>query len=173
MSAGGPDPLSVSCDDCGSAAGLVCWSRPADGEWRTRAPHPSRVAKARAAAAERAAVVSDSDRRLAIALLIQRSGPTDLAAIHDLLLVRKALPHGVDGLVRVLKHGANKHNGGQLGIAPGVTADDCAEHMAAHADRAWETAARDPETGELDAAHAAARGIMLAELVASGEVTRG
>ena len=75
------------------------------------------------------------------------------------------MPHGVDAMVRVLLHGAVKHNGGSIGIAPGVTAADCAEHMSAHADRAWETAARDPETGELDSAHGAARGVMLAQLV--------
>ena len=60
-----------------------------------------------------------------------------------------------------------------VGIAPGVTAAECAEHLVAHAERADVDAASRDESGWLDGAHAAARAIMLAELVASGEVTRG
>lgn len=113
---------------------------------------------------------ADSDKRLAIALLIQRAGDADLAAIHDLLMARAALKQGMDAVVRVLKHGAAKHNGGQFGSAPGWTASQHAEHLLDHAQTAMvDPASRDRETGELDAAHAGARAVLEAHLVESVE----
>lgn len=113
---------------------------------------------------------ADSDKRLAIALLIQRAGDADLAAIHDLLMARAALKQGMDAVVRVLKHGAAKHNGGQFGSAPGWTASQHAEHAHDHAvSAAIAPESRDAETGELDAAHGAARLVLTAQLVESVE----
>lgn len=109
---------------------------------------------------------ADTEQRLAIALLIQRAGADELAAIHDLLMVRRAMPHGIDGMVRVLKHGATKHNGGKLGSAPGWTASQHAEHGHDHArSAAAAPTSRDPETGELDSAHGAAREVLATDLV--------
>lgn len=99
---------------------------------------------------------------------VVKSEPT-----RDLLAVARAMPRGMAALVRVIKEGAKKHNGGDLGIAPGVTAVYCAEHLQSHAADAWYNASwRDPETKELDAAHAAARGVMVVELVERDEVRR-
>lgn len=90
---------------------------------------------------------------------------------QDVVALARAFPHGIAALVRVFRHGATKHNGGQLGIAPGVTASDCVEHLVDHAHRSMcdGEGVRDRETGELDAAHAAARGVMTAQLVESVE----
>ena len=91
----------------------------------------------------------------------------DLEPIARLIRARQAMPAGFDAIVRVLEHGAKKHNGGAFGIASWVTAPDCAAHMVAHAERAdVDAASRDAETGELDAAHAGARAVMVGELVA-------
>lgn len=92
----------------------------------------------------------------------------DIEPIARLIRARQAMPAGFDAVVRVLEHGARKHNGGDLGIAPGVTADDCARHLEYHAFRAHAGSTNlDDETGELDAAHAGARAVMIVELVAS------
>ena len=134
-----------------------------------RDPHPERVAAARLA--------NDQRRRsesawLELAEIWRGVSEADQRALLAVVKLRQALPVGIDGLVRVFEAGAVKHNGGQLGIAPGVTAPDCAEHMLAHAERAdVDAASRDPETGEFDASHASARGVMVAQLVDS--VQRG
>lgn len=93
--------------------------------------------------------------------------------VADLIACYRAMPAGLDAVVRVFQHGARKHNDGRLGIAPWVTPVDCADHLIDHADDAFDpesgTFGRDHETGELHAAHAAARGIMAAQLVESVE----
>ena len=94
----------------------------------------------------------------------------DRRAILAVVRVRQAMPHGVDAMVRVLKHGAVKHNGGQLGSAPAWTRAQHVEHLMGHAKAAMVTpASRDAETGELDAAHAAARAVLACQLVDSSD----
>lgn len=91
----------------------------------------------------------------------------DLEPIAQLIRARQAMPAGFDSVVRVLRHGAVRHGVSDYAIAPGTTAAECAEHLVAHAERAdVDAASRDAETGEPDAAHAAARGIMAVELEA-------
>jgi hypothetical protein len=161
-----PDALAVSCARCLTPAGRSCRSPDAS----ARAPHPERVAAARLA--------RDQQKRsesawLELAEIWRDASEDDQRAILAVVKLRQALPVGIDGLVRVFEHGAVKHNGGNLGIAPGVTADDCAEHLIEHGHQllAYGPASRDAETGELDASHAAARGVMVAQLVDS--VQRG
>lgn len=89
---------------------------------------------------------------------------------QDLIALARAIPDGMAALVRVLKHGAVKHNGGQLGSAPGWTASRHAEHAHDHAvSAAIAPESRDAETGELDAAHGAARLVLTAQLIESVE----
>lgn len=160
-----PDALTVSCARCLTPAGRSCRSPDAS----ARAPHPERVAAARLA--------RDQQKRsesawLELAEIWRDASEDDQRAILAVVKLRQAIPVGMDGLVRVFGVGAVKHNGGQLGIAPGVTADDCASHLHDHAREAIvATDSRDGETGELDALHAAARGVMVGQLVDS--VQRG
>lgn len=109
--------------------------------------------------------MTDSEKRLAIAMLIQRAGDAELGAIHDLLMARAAMKHGFDALVRVLKFGATKHNGGQFGIAGWVTVPDCLSHAGGHVRDALVLGQRDTETRELHSAHGAARCVMATQLV--------
>ena len=91
----------------------------------------------------------------------------DLEPIARLIRARQAMPAGFDAVVRVLEYGARVKCATDGGIAPGTTAADCAEHLVAHAERAdVDAASRDAETGELDAAHAGARAVMVGQLVA-------
>jgi hypothetical protein len=104
---------------------------------------------------------------MAIALMIQRAGDAELAAIHDLLLAREAMPAGFDALVRVIK------SHGTFEILP-----DRREPLG-HARAAWRhgmrtrdavdlTAGewpRDVATGELHIAHEAGRAVIAVELV--------
>lgn len=161
-----PDALAVSCARCLTPAGRSCRSPDAS----ARAPHPERVAAARLA--------RDQQKRsesawLELAAIWRDASEDDQRAILAVVKLRQAIPVGIDELVAVFEHGAVKHNGGALGIADGVTADDCAEHLIGHGHQllAYGPASRDPETGELDASHAAARGVMVAQLVDS--VQRG
>lgn len=114
----------------------------------------------------------------AIGDLFRCATPDDLPAILAVARVRQAMPAGIDAIVRVLEFGARKHNGDKLGIAPWVTAIDCAEHLAAHAEAAEESlafpsefSAFDTETEMPHAAHAGARAVMLCQILA-GEVLR-
>ena len=161
-----PDALTVSCARCLTPAGRSCRSADAS----ARAPHPERVAAAR--------IARDQQKRsesawLELAAIWRDASEDDQRAILAVVKLRQAIPVGMDGLARVFEHGAVKHNGGQLGIAPGVTANDCADHLTAHAEmvQVWGAGQRDQETGELDALHAAARGVMVGQLVDS--VQRG
>lgn len=154
-----PDALAVSCARCLTPAGRSCRSPDAS----ARAPHPERVAAARLA--------RDQQKRsesawLELAEIWRDASEDDQRAILAVVKLRQAIPVGMDELVAVFEAGAVKHNGGSLGIAPGVTADDCVSHLHDHAREAIvDPASRDAETGRLDAAHAAARGVMVAELV--------
>lgn len=91
----------------------------------------------------------------------------DRRAILAVVRVRQAMPAGIDELVAVFEHGARKHNGGELGVADTVTPADCAEHLLEHARRVHGFGAPivDKETRRLDAGHAAARGVMVCQLV--------
>lgn len=155
-----PDALAVSCARCLTPAGRSCRSPDAS----ARAPHPERVAAAR--------IARDQQKRsesawLELAEIWRAASEADQRAILAVVRVRQALPYGVDELVAVFEAGAVKHNGGNLGIAAGVTADDCAEHLYEHALRvqAYGHAVCDAETGRIDAGHAAARGVMVCQLV--------
>lgn len=166
-----PDALAAECPTCKAKVRAACYYQPqAGGPYWPRDPHPERVAAARLA--------NDQRRRsesawLELAEIWRGVSEADQRAILAVVKVRQALPVGIDGLVRVFEHGARKHNGGRLGIAPGVTADDCAEHLIGHGHQllAYGPASRDPETGELDASHASARGVMVVQLLDS--VQRG
>jgi hypothetical protein len=164
------DPLTVACDDCRADVGAVCWGS-AYGAMQTRSPHPSRAAKARCVLLDREARAES--QWLELAAIWRDASEDDQRAILAVVKLRQAIPVGMDGLARVFGVGAVKHNGGQLGIAPGVTANDCADHLTAHAEmvQVWGAGQRDQETGELDALHAAARGVMVGQLVDS--VQRG
>ena len=166
------DPLRVSCDEpapaggqpCGAGIGRPCivWQRSGGNprHWLGKhvEPHASRYAKA-----HHADHPTSAARYLVAGVPVAGS---DLEPIARLIRARQAMPHGFDAVVRVLEIGARKHDGGALGISPGTTAADCAEHLVAHAERAdVDAASRDAETGELDAAHAGARAVMVGELV--------
>jgi hypothetical protein len=160
-----PDALAVECPTCKAKVRAACYYQPqAGGPYWPRDPHPERVAAARLA--------RDQQKRsesawLELAEIWRDASEDDQRAILAVVKLRQALPVGIDGLVRVFEHGARKHNGGNLGIAPGVTADDCVEHLIEHGHQllAYGPESRDAETGRLDAAHAAARGVMVAQLV--------
>lgn len=158
----GVDPLTVACPDCGSAAGLVCWSRDY-GAIRTVAPHAGRHTAAREA------VLGQRERAesawLKLAAIWRDASEADRATILAIVKRRQAMPHGIDALERVLAYGAKVT--GCEGVAAKWTAADCAEHLVDHAHRVIGDGenVRDQETGELDAAHAAARGVMVAQLV--------
>lgn len=157
------DPLSVACDEmgCGALELDACWSV---GTTQHREPHSSRVAKARAALLDRAK--RSESQWLELAEIWRDASEADQRAILAVVKLRQALPAGIDELVAVFEAGAVKHNGGNLGIAPGVTADDCAEHLIEHGHQllAYGPESRDAETGRLDALHAAARGVMIGQL---------
>lgn len=159
-----PDALAVACFRCGASVGMPCQP-----SW-IQAPHQVRADAAREAA-ERAAILGPTTRPdsawLELAEIWRGVGEADHAAILAVVKVRQAMPAGIDELVAVFNAGAVKHNGGNLGIAPGVTADDCAEHLIDHGHRllTYGPESRDAETRRMDAAHAAARGVMVAQLV--------
>lgn len=154
-----PDALTVSCARCLTPAGRSCRSPDAS----ARAPHSERVAAARLA--------RDQQKRsesawLELAAIWRDASEDDQRAILAVVKLRQALPYGVDAMVRVLEHGASKHNGGKLGSAPGWTASQHAEHGHDHArSAAVAPTSRDPETGELDSAHGAAREVLATDLV--------
>ena len=157
--------LDVRCDVCNAPPGLGCLRR--DGTGRLE-PHPSRVNEARLAAIGKP---KEPDAKwLELAEIWSAASEADQRAILAVVKLRQALPHGIDAMVRVLEHGASKHNGGKLGSAPGWTASQHAEHLLDHAQAAMvDPASRDRETGELDAAHAGARAVLEAQLVESVE----
>lgn len=147
------DPLSVACPQCHAYAGYPC---------AAVAPHAMRCDKA-----SRAAPVPVPARCLVAGVPVAGS---DLEPIARLIRARQAMPAGFDAIVRVLEIGARKYGAADGGIAPGVTAAYCAEHLVAHAERAdVDAASRDAETGELDAAHAGARAVMACQLVDSSD----
>ncbi len=156
------NPLAVACPTCRSAAGLVCWDS-AYGTMRTRTPHPDRAEAARAAILDREARQSSAWLELAelwlAATEAQRAGMAAGAKLGH------AMPAGVQLAERVRAYGAAKH--GAAGVAPHWTADACAEHLVDHAQRllTWGVGSCDPETRELDAGHAAVRGLMVGEIV--------
>ena len=178
-----PDALAVECPTCKAKVRAACYYQPqAGGPYWPRDPHPERVAAARAALLATAKRSESAWLELAkrsesawleLAEIWRGVSEADQRALLAVVKLRQALPVGIDGLVRVFEHGAVKYNGGNLGIAPGVTADDCAEHLIEHGHQllAYGPVSRDAETGELDASHAAARGVMVAQLVDS--VQRG
>lgn len=150
----GVDALTVSCDDCGSAQEFACRGR--------STPHASRVTKARAAILDRSKRAESDWLRLAELWL--DASPEQRDGMLAGARIGRAMPAGVQAVGRVLAHGAKKH--GAEGVAPHWTADKVAEHLRDHALHAsWRTEGRDAETGELDATHAAARGVMLAQIV--------
>lgn len=167
-----PDALAVECPTCKAKVRAACYYQPqAGGPYWPRDPHPERVAAARAALL--ATAKRSESAWIELAEIWRAVSEADQRAILAVVKLRQALPVGIDGLVRVFEHGAVKHNGGNLGIAPGVTADDCAEHLIEHGHQllAYGPVSRDAETGELDALHASARGVMVVQLVDS--VQRG
>lgn len=87
------------------------------------------------------------------------------ARVADLIACYRAMPAGLDAVVRVLELGARKHNGGDLGVSAKWTEDACLVHAADHLDAARSGGpCRDEETGELHTAHAAARLVMAVEI---------
>lgn len=162
-----PDALAVSCDEpgCGAGIGRGCVRENSD----SRAPHPSRVAKARLSS-DRPRLPAETRDHIAIhgAAIRAAREVTDLLRAHprlapDIAAAIRNCPHAVAAMGRALAHG--EREGGAVGPNRGQTAQDHAEHAMAHAAVAYgRHEERDAVTGELDATHAMARWALFVEV---------
>lgn len=183
-----PDALAVSCDEeieshsgaigrCGALVGEPCvrWeSIPTDpgySMWRAvpRAPHPTRIARAREQSATRRTptqtagyIVTLSQVRRGLEDLLHAAERNPQLVADQLAAIRNC-PHAIAAMGRALAHG--EREGGEAGSNRGQTAQNHAEHAMSHGATAYgRPEERDAVTGELDATHAAARWALFVEV---------